>query len=798
MIPILFSPTEISFTSNGLGRLSDAITCQVTEERNGQYELAMTYPVDGVHFSDIVHSAFIYAVPADGKSPQAFRIYRIAKPINGIVEICAEHISYQTSHIPVSPFIANNVASALQGLKDNAEETCPFIFWTDKTTQGTFTVKTPESLRSRLAGTEGSILDVYGGGEYEFDMYTVKLHQNRGYDRGVTLRYGKNITDIEQEENIASTYTGVMPYWTGTDADNNEIIVMLDEKVLHSSNAANFPYQRTVPLDLTGEFSEQPTKAQLRTKAQAYMAANNIGVPSVSIKVSFVALWQTEEYKDIANLERVNLCDTVNVLFPKLNISATAKVVKTVYNVLQDRYDSIELGEAKSTLAQTIRSDISNNASKVTEDLPSKSYLRKALEKATQLLTGGLGGYVVFNYNANGEPQELLIMDTDDIQTAVNVIRINKNGIGFSTNGYEGPFVSAWTIDGHFIADFIDTGNINASLITTGELLASLIKAGKIQSKNGRVYFDLDNNEIVCSKLTHPRPWDSTSGTDPGDVILEMVKKDISGNNNQWVSYAEFYKKNYENYGLRITPPKSSSGAVVMGSPSKIYLAVGQARQLGDSRGGELVLESGSSHIACPASGNSLYTLGVSQYAGAYAGGDFEADTIYATKLQVTSTKNRVATTDNYGKRLLYSYETANPMFGDVGQGTIGDDGFCIVDIDDILQETINTYAEYQIFLQKEGEGDVYLYEKNTTNFIVKGTAGLKFAWELKATQKGYELDRIASGEREEEITERMVRSFYEEQLIRQMNDIEDISFIYDSEIEQYISEQEDLLYETA
>ena len=492
MIPILFSPTEISFTSNGLGRLSDAITCQVTEERNGQYELAMTYPVDGVHFSDIVHSAFIYAIPADGKSPQAFRIYRIAKPINGIVKICAEHISYQTSHIPVSPFTANNVASALQGLKDNAEETCPFIFWTDKTTQGTFTVKAPESLRSRLAGTEGSILDVYGGGEYEFDMYTVKLHQNRGYDRGVTLRYGKNITDIEQEENIASTYTGVMPYWTGTDTDNNEIIVMLDEKVLHSSNAANFPYQRTVPLDLTGEFSEQPTKAQLRTRAQAYMAANNIGVPSVSIKVSFVALWQTEEYKDIANLERVNLCDTVNVLFPKLNISATAKVVKTVYNVLQDRYDSIELGEAKSTLAQTIRSDISNNASKATEDLPSKSYLRKALERATQLLTGGLGGYVVFNCNANGEPQELLIMDTDDIQTAVNVIRINKNGIGFSTNGYEGPFVSAWTIDGRFNADFIAAGSVSANIINGG-----VLTLGGLNNSNGLMRIKDGNGNII-------------------------------------------------------------------------------------------------------------------------------------------------------------------------------------------------------------------------------------------------------------------------------------------------------------
>lgn len=498
MIPILYDKNETDFTSNGLGRLPDAIECIVTEKRNGSYELAMRYPVDGVHFSDITVSRFIYAVPADGKRSQPFRIYNIGKPLNGIVDIRAEHVSYQLSHIPVSPFEATTIGAAMAGLGEYAAESCPFTFWTDKTTVANFSVDVPTSIRALLGGTQGSILDVFGGGEYEFDGYDVKLYQHRGSDRGVTLRYGKNITDIKQEENIANTYTGVMPFWKGTDSTTgSEVIVMLPEKVLHSANADNFPYKRTIPLDMSSNFQEKPTEAQLRSAAQNYMTVNNIGIPSVSIDVSFVALWQTEEYKDVAVLERVNLCDTVTVEFPVLEISATAKVVKTEYDVLKERYKSLELGEAKSNFAATVRQDIQSSTSQVTANLPTKSYLQQAVDRATRLITGGLGGHVVFTLNADGEPQEILIMDTDDIQTAVNVIRGNLNGIGFSSNGYQGPFQSAWTIDGHFNADFITAGHLIANIIKGGTLTLGGQDNGsgvlQVLDANGNVVCEMDN-----------------------------------------------------------------------------------------------------------------------------------------------------------------------------------------------------------------------------------------------------------------------------------------------------------------
>ena len=514
MKPILFSPNAVDFTTNGLGVLADSPRCEVTEERNGPYELEMDYPIDGQHFSEITHSAIIYAVPADGKGPQPFRVYDITKPLDGLCTIYAEHISYQLAHIPVTPFgRCTSVASALQGLKTNAAETCPFTFWTDKASTGTFEVKEPVSIREMLGGTRGSILDAFGGGEYEWDGYTVKLYQHRGHDKGVTIRYGRNLTDLKQDEAIDSTVTGIYPFWSD---DNSGTLVTLPEKVLHSENADNFPYVRTIVVDASSEFQEEPTETQLRDFGNRYIANNAVGVPKVSIEVSFAPLWQTEEYRNIANLERVNLCDTVTVVFEKLGVSATAKVVKTVYDVLNERYDTIELGDARTNLGKAVSDDISGSALAIRQAIPSKSVIEGIVEAQTALITGGLGGYVKFVYNADGEPQELLFMDTDDIQTAVNVIRINKNGIGFSNDGYDPTkFVSAWTIDGQFSADFIATGHLLANFIQGGTL-----SLGGTDNGNGVIQVYDGNNVLVGQ-------WDKDGLSATGD--LEMKKGDIWG-----------------------------------------------------------------------------------------------------------------------------------------------------------------------------------------------------------------------------------------------------------------------------
>lgn len=348
MIPILYEAGESIFADMGFGGLPDAIDCAVTEERNGMFELSMTYPVDGLHFEDLAVDRIILAAPNDTSQWQPFRVYAIRPSLGGTAIVLAEHISYRLNHIIVAPFTAGSVTAALQGIQDNASSSCPFVFWTDKAGGGSYTQTVPASARARLAGEEGSILDIYGG-EFEWDRAVVRLHQSRGADNGVVVAYGKNLTSLEQEINLASMLTGIYPYYY---SQSDGTLVQLPERLL--TVASNYSYPRVKAVDLTSEFDSAPTVAQLRTRAQAYINANKLTEPKVSIQVSFVALWQTAEYKDIAPLERVGLCDTVTVKFPRLGIDAKAKVVKTVYDVLQERYKSIELGDARQSLDTTI------------------------------------------------------------------------------------------------------------------------------------------------------------------------------------------------------------------------------------------------------------------------------------------------------------------------------------------------------------------------------------------------------------------------------------------------------------
>ena len=487
MIPILYSENTTQFNTNGLGRLDDLIDCTVTEERNGEFYLIATIPITSRMYPLIGLSKIIYAVAHDGDDGQAFRISKISKPFDGKVEIEAQHISYQLSWIPLKPFTAGNCPEAISKIVPMSAENNPFTFWTDIQTVANYSQDVPASVRSRLGGTEGSFLDVYGG-EYEFDNYTVKLHSARGQNKGVTLRYGKNITDIKQEESIESTYTGICPFWQGSDGK----LVTISGYIVESEYASHYPFNRTKIVDFSSEFENEPTGAQLLAKAQSYINSNNIGIPSVSIDVSFVALWQTEEYKDIANLERVQLCDTVTVLFDKLDIAVTAKVVRTEYDVLMERYNEITIGSVSSSLATTI----SGMDNEVTQNIKTaKSEMQKAINNATAQITGAKGGVIQTHFNADGEPYEMTIANNKNLASATKVWRWNIGGLGFSDAGYDGQYRTAITQDGSIVADFITTGTLDASKATITNINASNITTGTLKGDR------LDDHGVPVIKL---------------------------------------------------------------------------------------------------------------------------------------------------------------------------------------------------------------------------------------------------------------------------------------------------------
>lgn len=484
MIPILFEPSDTVFNSNGIGRLSDAISCKVKEARNGAFELNMVYPLNGVHFKDLVKSGIIYGKPSARRGNQAFTIEKISRPINGRVSILARHIRNRMGLIPVSPFSAGSLSAALAAFKTNAAEACPFTLSADFTSSSSYAVPVPTAMLSYLGGQRGSILDVYGG-EWEFDNWSAILHQTRGQDNGYRIMYGKNLVDLKQEESILNTYTGIYPYW-----QSEETMVTLPEKVVHSAAAANWPYQRTVVKDFTEAFTNAPTAAQLRSYTESFIQRNKIGTPSVSLSVKWVNAQDTPEYKALLQ-SNVDLCDTVEVYFSALGVSTKAKIIEYEWDMLQERYDSLEIGDRRETLALTIEEQL-----KTISMLPTKEQLNSTVDRATGVLNSGRRGHVIINRNAEGWANEILFLDNENLSAAQNVLRINMAGIGFSSTGYQGPYYQSWTMDGHF-----SLGGVNNAYGDFQILDGSGNKLGE-WDKDGLKFYDSAQNILMLLNHT--------------------------------------------------------------------------------------------------------------------------------------------------------------------------------------------------------------------------------------------------------------------------------------------------------
>ena len=476
MIPILYEAKETRFVTNGLGVLVDAGYCTVTEERNGEFELELQYPINGSHYADIGLDRIILAKPNTDGEPQAFRIYHVSKPMSGVVTVRAEHISYQLSNIVVMPFKSATPSGLLQSIKDNSVGDNPFSFWTDKIGEREFDYTTPQSARSLLGGSVGSALDLFGG-EFEFDNFSVKLHSARGYDNGVVIAYAKNLTGVKCDERVDGIVNGVIPYWQSQDENGNVDTVVGDFQYKETS----LSFSRNVSLDCSADFTEKPTKEQLNDRAVAYLEYSR-NAPYVSVSVEFVNLGDTEEYKQYKNLEKVSLCDVVTVRHPLYGIDVKAKVVKTVFDSINEKYEKIEIGEARTNISQTISVQSSEIKRK-----PNSQQMENAIRNANWWISNGQQGEIVLIKDENGRLKEIVSLDTGDKETARSVWRFNNGGFGHSSNGYEGDYTLALLAD----------GSINADMITTGHLNADILKSGRITSNDGNSYFDLSSGSIV-------------------------------------------------------------------------------------------------------------------------------------------------------------------------------------------------------------------------------------------------------------------------------------------------------------
>jgi phage minor structural protein len=478
MIPILYAASETDFTTNGIGLLTDAVSCTVTEERNGAYEATLVYPAKGHLAEYIAEDAIIKAKANDTDEPQLFRIYKSGKQIGSNTTWNAEHISYELTGNPVERFSISgvNAEQALNSLLAAAVFKHKYTAISDITTVNGTSIVDVVSVRKALGGVEGSILDTWGG-EYHFNNYRIELLKARGADNGVTIEYGKNLTDAKQERNIANIVTAIFPYAKYTpEGEESEVYVSLKEKTLVHAGAADYAYKRCEIVDFSSEWESGTiiTEDMLRAKAETYLEKISTE-PDINITLSYAQLKKTKDYKNIQVMESVALCDTVTVRIDKLQIEATAKIVKAKYDSLKERYDTMEIGGVRTNLTKQLTATQQEVTESIKKNQTRAEQIKKQIEQTivdvTAAITGNSGGYVVLYPEKN--PQEIYILDQPELSKAKNVWRWNLAGLGHSSTGVNGKFTTAITADGQIVANFI----------TAGELTGAILKAGTVYAE---------------------------------------------------------------------------------------------------------------------------------------------------------------------------------------------------------------------------------------------------------------------------------------------------------------------------
>ena len=506
MLPILYSTiTEGTVPSDyGVGVLSSCLAASVKEVRNGEYELTMEYPADGIHASDIVPNAVLKVKPNYTDDPQLFRIYKVGKTINGRFTVNAQHISYDLSGKVITSGTAASLGDAITLLNAQAGG---FTINSDKSVSAAFKVTEPSSVRSWFGGKAGSILDIYGPGEWYYDNFTASFKTARGQDRGVTIRYGKNLTELSQTLDMSNLVSAIIPYYKaqdGTVTTGSEVttgLVGVDRKL-----AVDFS-------DGVDPDSATPIATQLATLATNYIANNNLTTLKNSITLNFVQLQGLTE--------RVDLCDTVHIYFEPLGLTATAKCIETVWDVIQERYTSTTFGDSRTNIADTIV-----KTQKEVAGIPNE------IDHATNLITGNLGGYVVLHdSNGDGKPDEILIMDDPDITQAVKIWRWNQAGLGYSGTGYAGPFNKlALTNDGMIVADQIKTGTISdVAGNSTIDMTNGVATMKDFKAKNSFQFLDESGTEKGYFSYTAADGTNLILKNQAGDVMTWLLSARLGG-----------------------------------------------------------------------------------------------------------------------------------------------------------------------------------------------------------------------------------------------------------------------------
>lgn len=460
-------------TNNGLGALTNIANAVVSEERQGAFTFSFTYyapnefdddyEIQKVLFENLKKRAVVKVKTNDFDGEKLFRIDESQfDAIGEFKEITA--IAIAQYDLAANSFVSVDKksitpAAALNEVLRSSVVPNKFTAWSDISITSNYKLEY-KTVAEAIAGTEGSIIDTWRT-ELEWDDFTIRLWKNRGANRGVRIAYAKNLVGLVETE-TGDVTTRIIPYANIDDGAGNTTKLSLPEIVVDAENVNETDLPLALPVDFSSEMQDAgyTTEDKLRTLSQAWFEKTGNNIPKISLEVDFVQLAKTEEYKEFAVLEQVALFDTVEVWHERYNKKIETRVSKYTYDPIDELYLTLELGDAKYSLSANSEITARENAQLADKINGNYSFIEDAIKKATDLITGNSGGYVVLY--PPSRPAEIMIMDTEDVTTAKNVLRINKSGIGFSSTGIDGPYETAWTLDGDFNAKFITAGTLRA------------------------------------------------------------------------------------------------------------------------------------------------------------------------------------------------------------------------------------------------------------------------------------------------------------------------------------------------
>lgn len=513
MIPILFEPKETNFDSYGIGAMNDCKSCIVTEEENGQYEAALTFPITTKYTEYLEDFNYQLKIkPNDEDDYNIFVVYNHYKDMaTGLLYVSGRSRSFKLGNRTVKKVTIENKTGreAMQMLHDAMDLESDVQMTCDITNRGSTSFEVENPLTC-IKGTSGSLLQTYGG-EIKHEPFKLSLLSRRGRDDVTTIRYRKNLNGLKVELDWSGLVTRIFPYAdVQNDQGETERIYGTGVDSQYIKNYDGEVYARHI------QFTEDQGATDLNSLnkvAAKYFTSMNPGVdkPRVNISVDILKLDTSEKAKKFKGFRRLNLCDTFSIYHERFKINLSAKVIAVEYDSLAEKVVKLTAGDAKYTFFEEQK----NELTEVFKKVPTKSYASVFIDYVTEIISGNDGGHVI--WWPKNRPTDLFFCDNPNLEAAKQVLRINKSGIGFSSSGWKGPFTTAWTLDGTFVADFIKAGTLRAIDIIGVNITGSTIKGTdifgstfetvnpngtKIKVENGTVRFlSADDKQLATINL---------------------------------------------------------------------------------------------------------------------------------------------------------------------------------------------------------------------------------------------------------------------------------------------------------